>query len=185
MEELIGPDARMLPSHVAVIGGGVSGLVAARELARAGLAVTVLEAGPSLGGQLRTVCFAGQPIDVGAEALHRGIPQVARLIDDLDLTEQVVDARPGSAWLWTTRGLRPLPAGVGPSGPTRLGPVLRSRVLSRSGWPGPASSRCSPAPPCHPTSGSAPISLLDSGTRSGIDSSIPSSAPCTPARSTG
>lgn len=133
MEELIGPDARMLPRRVAVIGGGVSGLVAARELARAGLAVTVLEAGPALGGQLRTVCFAGQAVDVGAEALHRGIPQVARLIEDLDLTEQVVDARPGSAWLWTTRGLRPLPAGVGPSGPTRLGPVLRSRVLSPIG----------------------------------------------------
>ena len=123
------PDRR----HVAVIGGGITGLVAARELARSGAAVTLLEAGTTLGGQLRTVTFAGRSVDVGAEALHRGIPQVAQLIDDLGLRKDVVDARPGSAWLWTDRGLRPLPAGVGPSGPTRLGPVLRSRVLSPIG----------------------------------------------------
>lgn len=119
--------------HVAVIGGGITGLVAARDLAAAGLDVTLLEAGPELGGQVRTVSFAGQSIDVGAEALHRGIPQVAQLISDLGLAEDLVDARPGSAWLWTDRGLRHLPAGVGPSGPTRLGPVLRARVLSPGG----------------------------------------------------
>ena len=119
--------------HVAVVGGGITGLVAARELARAGVSVTVLEATEHLGGQVHTVDFAGERVDVGAEALHRGIPAVAQLIDDLGLSDDVVDARPGAAWLWTEHGLRHLPAGVGPSGPTRLGPVLRARVLSPSG----------------------------------------------------
>jgi len=95
--------------------------------------VTVLEATPEIGGQVRTVDFAGCRVDVGAEALHRAAPQVMALVTDLGLEERLVPARPGSAWIWTKRGLRPLPAGVGPAGPTRLGPVLRSRVLSPVG----------------------------------------------------
>lgn len=118
---------------VAVIGGGVAGLVAARELARTGVRVTVLEADPEIGGQVRTVTFAGCRIDVGAEALHRAAPQVGQLVADLDLEGRVVDARPGSAWIWSERGLRPLPAGVGPGGPTRLGPVVRAGLLSPAG----------------------------------------------------
>lgn len=116
-----------------VVGGGISGLVAARELAGTGAHVTVLEAGPRLGGQVRTVPFAGCQVDVGAEALHAAAPQVGQIIADLGLEHLVEAARPGSAWIWTARGLRPLPAGVGPSGPTRLGPVLRSNVLSPRG----------------------------------------------------
>ena len=119
--------------RAAVVGGGIAGLVAARELARAGVQVSVLEAGPEIGGQVRTVDFAGCRVDVGAEALHRAAPQVMALVADLGLEDRLVAARPGSAWIWTDRGLRPLPAGVGPAGPTRLGPVLRARVLSPFG----------------------------------------------------
>ncbi|KUF08070.1 FAD-dependent oxidoreductase, partial [Leucobacter sp. G161] len=54
--------------HVAVVGGGVAGLVAARELALAGARVTVLEAAPELGGRVRAVELAGAPFDMGAEA---------------------------------------------------------------------------------------------------------------------
>jgi len=107
--------------------------VAARELARNGVQVRVLEAGPDVGGQVRTVDFAGCRVDVGAEALHRAAPQVMALVTDLGLEDHLVAARPGSAWVWTERGLRPLPAGVGPAGPTRLGPVLRAQVLSPFG----------------------------------------------------
>lgn len=119
--------------RVAVVGGGVSGLVAARELALAGARVTVLEAGSTIGGQVRTVTFAGCQVDVGAEALHDAAPQVRRLITDLGLQEDLVHASTGAAWIWTARGLRRLPAGVGPGGPTRLGPVLRANVLSPAG----------------------------------------------------
>ncbi len=42
-----------------VIGGGVAGLVAARELATGGLSVTVLEARERLGGRLLRRPFAG------------------------------------------------------------------------------------------------------------------------------
>ena len=48
-----------------VVGGGVSGLVAARELAMAGIAVTVLEASESWGGCVGSPVVAGLSLDSG------------------------------------------------------------------------------------------------------------------------
>lgn len=117
-------------THIAVVGGGVSGLVAARELWRRGFDVTLFEAGDRLGGQIRTEQVAGLPVDVGAEALHVAGPIVAALRDDLALDDEEVTARPGTAWIWSGRRLRRLPSGVGPAGPTRLRPVVTAGVLS-------------------------------------------------------
>jgi oxygen-dependent protoporphyrinogen oxidase len=119
------------PPRVAVIGGGITGLVAARTMADKGCRVTVLEASDRLGGQVRTVEIAGLPADVGAEALHLAGPHVAALVDELGL--EMIRSNPGSAWIRTEAGLRALPAGVGPAGPTRLGPVITSRILSPLG----------------------------------------------------
>ena len=118
---------------VVVVGGGVSGLRAARRLTEQGADVTVLEASPRLGGQIHTVEVAGVAIDTGAEAMHLGAPGVTDLLDSLHLTDDLVTARPGMSWLVTPSGLRRLPAGVGPAGPTRLRPVLSSGVMSLPG----------------------------------------------------
>ncbi|WP_289017159.1 protoporphyrinogen oxidase [uncultured Ornithinimicrobium sp.] len=127
-----GPDS---PSRrtVAVVGGGFTGLLAARQLRAEGADVLLLEASERVGGQIRTVPVAGVPVDVGAEAMHLAAPGTAELLDELDLTESMVTARTGRSWLVTPRGLRPLPAGVGPAGPTRLRPVVRSRVMTVPG----------------------------------------------------
>jgi len=54
-----------------VIGAGMAGLTAARELVRAGLSVIVVEAGDRIGGRLRTIRdFSGQPVEAGAEFIH-------------------------------------------------------------------------------------------------------------------
>ena len=54
-----------------VIGAGMAGVTAARELARAGLSVIVVEAGDRIGGRLRTIRdFSEQPIEAGAEFIH-------------------------------------------------------------------------------------------------------------------
>jgi oxygen-dependent protoporphyrinogen oxidase len=125
-----------MPQHptspkVAVIGGGITGLVAARSLADRGCQVTLFDSAEHLGGQVRTVEVAGHPVDVGAEALHLAGPHVGQLVDQLGL--EMIGSAPGSARIWTERGLKRLPAGVGPAGPTRLGPVISSRILSPVG----------------------------------------------------
>lgn len=118
---------------VAVVGGGVSGLICARRLSQAGVYVTLFESEPLLGGEIRTTTFAGHQIDMGAEAVHISAPGMKELISELKLNDDLINSNPGMSWLWTGRGLRRLPAGVGPSGPRRLGPVLHSGVMSIRG----------------------------------------------------
>ena len=52
-----------------VIGAGIGGLSAAIDLARQGLAVTVLERAAHIGGKMRTVDSAGAAIDAGPTVL--------------------------------------------------------------------------------------------------------------------
>lgn len=117
----------------AVIGAGISGLVAARALSRAGVDVSLYEASGRLGGQIRTESLCGNSADVGAEALHLASPAVRGLVDELDLASDAVSSRPGKTWLQVRGRLVTMPAGVGPAGPTRLRPVISSRALSLPG----------------------------------------------------
>lgn len=126
----------MTGSHgrqVAVIGGGITGMAAARLLADAGAHPIVFEARDRVGGQVRTCRVGGADVDVGAEALHTASADVMDLVRQLHLDDQVITAGAGTTWLATPRGLRRLPAGVGPAGPTRLWPVITSGVLSPAG----------------------------------------------------
>ncbi|HEX5399543.1 MAG TPA: NAD(P)/FAD-dependent oxidoreductase [Verrucomicrobiae bacterium] len=58
--------------NIVVIGGGVAGLAAAVELARAGRRVTLLEARKRLGGRILTRHAGRTPIELGAEFIHGG-----------------------------------------------------------------------------------------------------------------
>lgn len=53
-----------------VIGAGIAGLAAARQLADLGVAVTVLEARDRIGGRLWTDRSLGVPLDLGASWIH-------------------------------------------------------------------------------------------------------------------
>ncbi|MFC6344954.1 FAD-dependent oxidoreductase, partial [Nocardioides hankookensis] len=53
---------------VVVVGAGVAGLTAARDLVDAGHDVLVLESSPRVGGKLLRTAVAGVTVDVGAEA---------------------------------------------------------------------------------------------------------------------
>ncbi|WP_092606844.1 protoporphyrinogen oxidase [Raineyella antarctica] len=119
--------------HVTVVGAGVSGLVAARDLARAGFRVTLVESADRLGGQVRTIDFADRRVDVGAEAVYVRPPHLAGLVRELGLWDSAVGSHPGTTLLGHPHGAQPMPAGIGPTGPTQLMPVVRSGMLSLPG----------------------------------------------------
>lgn len=99
-----------LPAPTAVVvGGGISGLLAARELARAGVRTTVLEASAEWGGCVGSHVVAGLTLDSGAESFATRSTAVARLAEDLGLGPQIVPPNPGGAWVQLPEGPRELP----------------------------------------------------------------------------
>jgi len=85
--------------HAVIIGGGIAGLVAARDLRQSGHEVTVLEATDSFGGCLRTTEVAGLKIDAGAESFALRQGTVANYLDELDLAGEIAKTSGQSAWL--------------------------------------------------------------------------------------
>lgn len=99
--------------RVIVVGGGIAGLVAARECAKVGLQVTVLEASDVFGGVLRTADVGGLTLDVGAESFATRGGVVRELLAELGLTEAIVTPDPAGAWVAGVPGVgaAPLPKG--------------------------------------------------------------------------
>jgi oxygen-dependent protoporphyrinogen oxidase len=100
---------------VAVVGGGISGLVAAYRLRqRLGpdARILVLEESDRYGGKLRTVPLAGEPVDVGAEAFIERRPEVPELLAELGLSDQVEHPSGARPLIWAGGRLHPLPAGT-------------------------------------------------------------------------
>lgn len=73
-----------------VIGGGVAGLVAAREAARGGARVAIIESAPDVGGLVGAHHLDGLTLDSGAESYATRGGSVAALIEDLGLGEDIV-----------------------------------------------------------------------------------------------
>ena len=86
-------------TDVLVIGGGIAGLVAARECAQLGLSVAVLEAATSVGGAVAGHEVAGLRLDSGAESFAVRGNTVAAFLADLGLTDEIVAPNPAGAWL--------------------------------------------------------------------------------------
>ncbi|GAB4211355.1 MAG: NAD(P)/FAD-dependent oxidoreductase [Roseiflexaceae bacterium] len=75
--------------HVIVIGAGLAGLAAARELRRAGLRVTVLERQPQPGGRVHTELLDGMPIETGANFLASFYTRTYALLRELGLSGEL------------------------------------------------------------------------------------------------
>ncbi|WP_299036702.1 protoporphyrinogen oxidase [uncultured Pseudokineococcus sp.] len=103
---------------VVVVGAGVSGLVAAWELARAGERVVLLEAGDRVGGVMARgaldVPGRREPllVDLGPESLLVRRPEALQLLDELGLSGDVVHPEPVPAAVATRGRLHDLPPGT-------------------------------------------------------------------------
>ena len=79
--------------NAVIIGGGISGLVAARELASGGIDVTVLEARNRLGGRIYSVRNSHAPIELGAEFVHGESKLLMGAIREAGLAIQTVPSK--------------------------------------------------------------------------------------------
>jgi len=80
--------ARPHPDHIVVVGAGAAGLMAARELARAGKRVTIVEARDRCGGRIYPLPIAefGYPAEGGAEFVHGEAPVTRGLLREAGLS---------------------------------------------------------------------------------------------------
>lgn len=98
------------PPHVVVVGGGIAGMVAARQLVVGGARVTLVEASGALGGKVARHTVAGIALDAGAESFATRGGTVAAFLAGLGLGDAIVQPNPAGAWLQPTHGAAvPLP----------------------------------------------------------------------------
>ncbi|MEW5810917.1 MAG: protoporphyrinogen oxidase [Actinomycetota bacterium] len=105
-----------------VVGGGISGLVAAYRLRVAAgpdATITVLDPADRLGGVLRTERIAGQPLDVGAEAFVTRRPEVPALLGELGLSDRQLTTTGARPLIYSEGRLHPLPQHTVNGIPTR------------------------------------------------------------------
>ena len=67
-------------ANVAIVGGGLAGLAAARTLHKSGVSCTVFEASDSLGGHVRSEKIDGVTIDHGLQTLNSWYPAVKEIL---------------------------------------------------------------------------------------------------------
>jgi protoporphyrinogen/coproporphyrinogen III oxidase len=106
--------------RIVVVGGGISGLVAAYRAAQLGADVVVVEQSPIVGGKLRRVALHdGTEVDAGADAFAVRDPQTGEpsaaveLARELGLTgDRLVSPGISRAAIAGPGGLEPIPAGT-------------------------------------------------------------------------
>lgn len=131
----------MQPRRVVIVGGGITGLAAAYRLLEARqdasgapIAVTLLEARPRLGGNIRTERREGFLIDGGPDSFVVTKPQAAALCKEVGLGDRLIPTTPKNRKVYVLhRGaLERLPEGLLLGVPTRILPMVQTSLLS---WP--------------------------------------------------
>src|SRR5581483_5001345 len=120
---------------VVVVGAGIAGLTAALDLAEAGVAVTVVEAGDRLGGKIATSRVGGLVVEAGADSFLSTKPAGLALCRRLGITDRLVNSNADDrrTFVWSRGRLRELPEGLVLGSPARAWSLLRSGLLSPLG----------------------------------------------------
>jgi protoporphyrinogen/coproporphyrinogen III oxidase len=116
-----------------IIGGGISGLSAAWYLRQKGIAATVVERQPRLGGVIGTEQVEGCVIEAGPDSFLAAKPAALELIRALGLEADVIGSNDDRRVTYILRNgrLTPMPAGLTMMVPTKAWPLIKSPLL---GW---------------------------------------------------
>ncbi len=129
------------PTRVAIIGGGVTALAAAQRLAKAapgwaqGLDVSLLIADDYAGGLLKTTRRDGFLVEHSADMFTSKQPWALDLCREIGFESELIPTNQAQrrAYIVWRRRLHPVPAGFTLMAPSRIGPILRTRLLSLLG----------------------------------------------------
>ena len=119
--------------EVIIVGGGISGLSTAYYLARGGVASTIVESRPRLGGVIQTEQVEGCTLEAGPDSFLSIKPAALDLIRELGLADQVIGSNDHLRVTYVRKHGRlvPLPDGLMMVAPTRILPLLTTALL---GW---------------------------------------------------
>ena len=111
--------------RVGIIGGGITGLALTHALARLDVDSILFEKSDEVGGVIRTARPDGRVVELGPQRT-RLVPPVRRLVDELDLGPEILEASPGARlFMWADGRLRVIP--------NRPGALLTGDLLSPAG----------------------------------------------------
>jgi protoporphyrinogen/coproporphyrinogen III oxidase len=122
-----------MPQHVVIVGGGISGLSAAYDLARAGIAHTLFEKQPRLGGVIETRVERDCLLECGPDSFLAAKPDAIALIKELGLEGELIGSNDHQRITHILKHgeLVQLPEGVMMIVPTKIMPMIKSNLL---GW---------------------------------------------------
>ncbi|MBB3111163.1 oxygen-dependent protoporphyrinogen oxidase [Paenibacillus phyllosphaerae] len=125
---------------IVIIGGGITGLCAAYELIKSSppnskLDITLLESSSQLGGAIQTLRRDGFVIEKGPDSFLFRKPAVVQLCKELGLEKDLVAMSPDStkSFIYMNKQLHPMPEGLSLGIPTRIGPFIKTDLLTLKG----------------------------------------------------
>ena len=95
-------------TSVAIIGAGITGLTAAFYLKRAGIPVTVYEAGDRVGGAIQSLRQDGYLAESGPNTILETSPKIGQLVRDAGLESRRLDPAPEAGARYVVRYKRPI-----------------------------------------------------------------------------
>jgi oxygen-dependent protoporphyrinogen oxidase len=119
-------------TKVLIVGGGISGLSAAYYLNQAGVRPTLVEKASHLGGVIRTSTQQGCLLEAGPDSFLAAKPEALDLIREVGLADQVIGSNDHLRVTYILKHGRlvPLPDGLMMMVPTKILPLLATRLLS-------------------------------------------------------
>lgn len=115
--------------RVVIVGGGITGLAAAYEFQKGGWPVTIVEK-EKLGGVIRTERHGDLLIEGGPDNFIVQKPAAKELCEEIGLGDRLIPTKSRKVHVWSGGRLHEMPEGLFLTVPTKIGPFLKSDLIS-------------------------------------------------------